>query len=278
MAQLPEPFDANTVAPSTGTPPSLPTDWYNVIITESETALTKKGKGLDGAPPTEEWLVRLVMKVMDGPYVGRLCYDNLNLGNANPVAHEIAQGTLSAICHAVNVFQVQDTQVLHGIPLMVKYVEKGPKDGYDAGNEVKGYAKIGEKQSSNGNNIRLEPIYGDKPPIPAAPGPAAGAPNFDPPWKTEVAPVAAAVPAPAVPAPAAVAPPPAPVPAVPVAATPAAVVVAPPEPAAVVPPAPAVVVPPQVTGAPAPVTVPPSPAVPAAPEVPVDPNTPPWKT
>lgn len=256
MAQLPEAFDATNVKPATGSPPPLPTDWYNVIITESETKQTKKGKGDGGNPPTGEWLVSLVMKVMDGPYTGRLVYDRLNLGNNNPVALEIAQGTLSAICHAVNVFQVQDTQVLHGIPLMVKYVEKGPKDGYDAGNDVKGYAKIGEKQSQNGNNIKLEPIHGDAPSIPVAPGGATGIgePNYNPPWKTE-APVAEVPAAPVAP----------PVPVVaptgPVAPLPAQPVVEP------VPVAPAAVAPP--------ITVPPTPAVPAAP---IDPNVPPWKT
>lgn len=273
MAQLPQMFDANTVKPSEGKPPPLPTDWYNVIITESETNLTKKGKGIDGAEGTKEWLVALVMKVMDGPYAGRLCYDRLNLGNLNPVALEIAQGTLSAICHAVNVFQVTDTQVLHGIPLMVKYVEKGPKDGYDAGNDAKGYAKIGEKQSSNANNIKLEPIHGDAPVAPAAPG--AAAPNFTPPpeWANLVAPVA----------PVALAAPVSPV--APVIPEAVAVVVAPPESVPVVPAAPEAAVP--INTTPPPVTVPPTPTTPAAPaavvapavpavEAPIDPNKPPW--
>lgn len=289
MAQLPAPFDATTVAPNEGKPPPLPTDWYNVIITESETALTKKGKPVGTHPESigsEEWLVSLVMKVMDGPYAGRLCYDRLNLGNLNPVALEIAQGSLSAICHAINVFQVADTQVLHGIPLMVKYVEKGPKDGYDAGNDAKGYAKVGEKQSSNANNIKLEPIHGDTPAAPVAPGPAAaGAPTYTPPWKTEgaveapVAPVAPVAVAPVAPvavapvAPVAVAPV-APVAVAPVAVAPVAV--APVAPVAVAPVAPVA----PVNTTPPPVTVAPTPAAvaPVAPVAPIDPNIPPWKT
>jgi len=203
MAQLPSAFDATQHEPRTGPPPPLPSDWYNSIITESEVKLTKKGRGDGGVAGTGEWLVELTLKVLDGPYVGRLFWDRLNLGNANTVAVEIANSTMSSICHAVNVFQVPDTSVLHGHPLMARVIEKAPEGGYDAGNDVKGYARIGDKVSKNGQEIKLEPKHGDAPKTPSQPNPA-GASEFTPPWTGEAAPPAAPAPAPvAPPAPAA---------------------------------------------------------------------------
>ena len=52
-----------------------------------------------------------------GPYQGRKLFDRLNLVNANPQTVEIAQRTLSAICHATGRMQVQDSEELHLIPL-----------------------------------------------------------------------------------------------------------------------------------------------------------------
>jgi len=209
MAQLPSAFDATQHEPRTGPPPPLPSDWYNSIITESEVKLTKKGRGDGGVAGTGEWLVELTLKVLDGPYVGRLFWDRLNLGNLNTVAVEIANSTMSSICHAVNVFQVPDTSVLHGHPLMARVIEKAPEGGYDAGNDVKGYAKIGEKESKNGQDIKLEPKHGAAPKTPSQP-PHSGAAEFTPPWSGEPA-------APAPVAPAAPAIPQAPVPPVPAA-------------------------------------------------------------
>ena len=56
--------------------------------------------------------------MLDGPYKGRKLFDRLNLVNANPVTVEIAQRTLSAICHATGRMQVQDSEELHLIPFI----------------------------------------------------------------------------------------------------------------------------------------------------------------
>ena len=192
MANIGQPFDATTVEPNTGPPPAMPTDWYNVMITESEMKQTKQGDG---------GYLEIVLKVLDGPHAGRLAWDRLNLYNPNPVAVEIAQKTLSAICHAVNVFQVQDSVVLHGIPMMARIVYKPAEGQYDESNDVKGYAKIGDKESKNAaGTVLTTPGAGAAPSVPAAP---AGAPSA-PPWggtPAAPAPAAAAPPAPTTDAP-----------------------------------------------------------------------------
>lgn len=250
MAQLPQAFDATQVAPNRGPLPPLPTDWYNGIISESEIKLTKKGAGKDGNPGTGEWLMELTLKVLDGPKAGHLVWDRLNLGNLNTVAAEIANGTLSAICHATGIFQVADTQQLHGVPLMFRAVETPPKDGYEAGNDIKGYAKVGEKESKNAQGIDLQPEHVGSPATPTQPGAVTGAATAaTPPWAAPeqaqpIAPPVAPTPTPAAPTPA-----------------PTAQPIAPPVAPAPVPP---------------PVTVPPTPAAPAAPTG--APVPPPWAT
>ena len=171
MADLGMNFDASQVEPNTGPQAPLPTDWYNVMITDSEMKKTKSGNG---------GYLELTLKVLDGPYANRQAWDRLNLYNPNAVAVEIAQKTLSAICHAVGVFQVQDSQMLHGKPLMARIVERPPEGQYDATNEVKGYAKVGERESKNAQGIKQEPNVSGATPTPAMPQ-GSPAPSFTPP-------------------------------------------------------------------------------------------------
>lgn len=227
MAQLN--FDASTVPPAAA-PEVIPAGWYNAQMTASEVKPTADGTG---------GFLACEFTIISGEHSGRKQFDRINLYNKNPVAVEIAYKTLSAICHAVGVIQVQDSQQLHGKPLQLKVSLRpaGPgADGkmYEASNDVKGYKAI------DGASI----------PMPGAP--AGGAPA----WAVSGAPAPAA-------APAAWAPPAAPAPAAPPAWTPPAAPqpAAPPQwapPAAAAAPAPG-------AAAPAPAWTPPAAAAPAAP-------------
>jgi hypothetical protein len=85
----------------------------------------------------------LDLEVLEGPLKGRHVYDQLNLINPNPTAEEIAQRTLSAICHAVGKLQVADSEELHFQPLLVRVAVK--PNGY---NEVKGYKPVAQTASA----------------------------------------------------------------------------------------------------------------------------------
>lgn len=129
MAKLNQTFDATQVEPTNPLDP-IPAGDYPMIISESEMKATKSGSG--------EYL-QLTLEVIDGQYKGRKVWDRLNLVNPNATAVSIAEATLSAICHAVGVERVDDSEQLHDRPLMgkVKFV---PADGsYDAKNEMAGY-------------------------------------------------------------------------------------------------------------------------------------------
>lgn len=121
-------FDANDVEPNQGFEP-LPPGEYQVVITDSKMKPTKAGTG--------EYL-ELKLQVLNGQYQNRVLFDRLNLKNTNEMAKQIAKGTLSAICRAVNVLTPQDSTELHGKPLTVTVKVRNDQNG-NPQNEVKGY-------------------------------------------------------------------------------------------------------------------------------------------
>jgi Protein of unknown function (DUF669) len=133
MAKLGGTFDASGVEPNVPLE-ALPPGDYKVQILQSEMRVTKAGTGQ---------LLWLDMEVLEGPLKGRHVYDQLNLINPNPTAEEIAQRTLSAICHAVGKLQVADSEELHFVPMMVRLAVK--PNGY---NEVKGYKPVSNAGSA----------------------------------------------------------------------------------------------------------------------------------
>ncbi|QYU70330.1 DUF669 domain-containing protein [Leptolyngbya sp. 15MV] len=163
MAQLNQHFDATGVAPAAPLE-LLPPGKYVAQIVQSEMRPTKTGSGQ---------LLWLEMDILEGPHHGRKLWDQLNLVNPNQQTVEIAQRTLSAICHAVGQLQVSDSEQLHFRPLQVSIVVE--EDGRDKNlapgerrkqNKVKGYAPVGGA-----------PAARPAPTARPAPGPATPAPR-----------------------------------------------------------------------------------------------------
>lgn len=131
-------FNAATVEPNSAFEP-LPTSWYTGMITAAEEK--------DNNEKTGKYL-EVTIEIMGGDYNKRKVFDRMNLVNQNPMAVDIAWRTLSAICHAVGVIQMEDTADLQGKPFLVKVSERkarqDPATGktYEASNEVKGYKAI----------------------------------------------------------------------------------------------------------------------------------------
>ncbi len=173
-------FDASQVAPSVA-PEAKPAGWYICMATASEMKPTKDGTG--------QFLEFEFTILAPQEYAGQKFFDRLNLVNTNPVAVEIAFKTLSAICHATGVIQVQDSAALHNRPLQLKISLRpaGPGgDGVfrDATNEVKGYKAI------DGAIPPATPQYAPPPVAPAPQYAPPAAPPAAPPW-TPPAPAAA---------------------------------------------------------------------------------------
>ena len=136
MAQLIQAFNAQQYDPTQGGG-SLPVGRHPVIIESSE---VKANKANDGG------YLQLNVKLIDGPQTGTTGAYRLNLYHSNPQTAEIAHRQLSAICHCVGVFNVQDSSQLHNIPFII---EVGLQKGEEAAQ--KGYTEVKKVFDINGN-------------------------------------------------------------------------------------------------------------------------------
>ena len=127
MARFDTAFDATGIDPTTGYD-VIPAGKYRAQIVESEMRVTRNGMGQ---------FLWLMLDIIDGQYQGRKLFDQLNLVNSNPQTVEIAQRTLSAICHATGKLQVNDSVDLHLVPMTIQVGVKPPKDGYSEKNTIR---------------------------------------------------------------------------------------------------------------------------------------------
>lgn len=124
-------FDASQV-PAQQAFENLTPGWYTARIVESQNKPTKSQTG--------SYLEIELEIIAPQQFAGRKLWDRLNLDNQNQKAVEIAQQTLSAICHAVGVLQIRDSSQLHGIPMDIKVGMSKVSDDYpEPRNEIKGY-------------------------------------------------------------------------------------------------------------------------------------------
>lgn len=139
MAQLGGTFDANQVEPNAPFVAIPPGD-YPMQIIASAMEPTSAGTGR---------FLKFELEIIDGEHKGRKTYDRLNLENPNQQAVDIARRQLSAVCHAVGVLTVTDSEQLHFKPMEVKLAVVPRKDRQgnvvpgEMSNEVKGYKPLG---------------------------------------------------------------------------------------------------------------------------------------
>ncbi len=79
----------------------------------------------------------LMLDILKGEHKGRKILDQSNLVKPNSTTLEIAQRTLSAICHATGRMHVSDSEELHLIPMTIQVGVKPPKDGYGERNTIR---------------------------------------------------------------------------------------------------------------------------------------------
>lgn len=158
MANLGD-FDASTVEPNQAFD-LIPDGWIEAMIVESETKATAAGTG--------EYL-KLKLAILDTRYPNRFLWDNLNLKNPNEKTVQIARGTLSAICRAVNVLKPRDSSQLHNLPMLIKVGHEVRKDTQEMQNKVKGYKA---KESTVAPTLSQAQSVPTPAPTPAAAGSA----------------------------------------------------------------------------------------------------------
>lgn len=160
-------FNANNVAPSAPME-LLPPGEYVVQIVNSEMRQTKDGGG------SYLWLE---MDILDGEFTNRKIWDRLNLENSNPTTVDVAYRTLSAICHATGVVNMNDSEDLHTRPMIAVVKVQPPKGQYDASNQIKGYKPLDQQTQQQPTRVASAPRHSAPPPAARqAAAPAGGAP------------------------------------------------------------------------------------------------------
>lgn len=121
-------FDARTVEP-TGFEP-LPAGNYEVVIVGSEIREANTGNGR---------YLKLELQIPEGQrFAGRKLFDNLNIWHNSDKVKQIAKGTLSAICRAVNIPTPDDSSDLHGKRLLATVIVEN-REGHGPQNRIKSY-------------------------------------------------------------------------------------------------------------------------------------------
>lgn len=129
MALLPGGSFRTEDAPESSFEP-LPAGEYTVLVKDTEVKETSTGGEM----------LKITLEVQEPEeYAGRYIWDNLNLVNASEKAVEIAQRQLASICKACGIEEIEDSQELHGIPMLAKVKVTPEQGGYGPGNAVTGY-------------------------------------------------------------------------------------------------------------------------------------------
>lgn len=165
--RLDQPFDPTQHEPTAEFEP-IPAGWYAMRILSTEVKATKSGAG--------KYLeLQLEVDSAHHPNIGaRRVFDRLNLWNPNAAAVDIANRTLSAICYALGLKSLEDTDQLCGQLLAVQVKVREATAEYAANNEVKLYDALDNRITKSGA----------APAAPAAtaqPSPAAS--EGKPPWQ-----------------------------------------------------------------------------------------------
>ena len=160
MARLEQGYDVANMPASDRNFDPLPAGWYLATITDASIQKTKSGTGS---------YIKIRYDITGPTHQGRVVFGNLNIKNPNPKAEKIANEDLGDIMRAIGLARVDDTDQLVGHNLSIKLSVKPAADGYDPGNEVKGFKSV---------DGAMPPVGG--PPRPTSSAPAAS--PSKPPW------------------------------------------------------------------------------------------------
>jgi hypothetical protein len=133
MAQLGKKFDATAIDTTQTEYAELPNGIYVMEIDSSDVTPTKAGDGI---------ILKTTNVVVEPEeYKGRKLFSNYNLENKSAQAQEIGQRQFAALCRAIGVGEVEDSEELHFRTFTVKVsLGKPSKDGsYPARAEIKRY-------------------------------------------------------------------------------------------------------------------------------------------
>jgi len=101
-------------------------------------------------------------KILNGDHKGSILFVGLNYENPNPKAVEISEQELKSICDAAGKGneELEDTEVLHGIPMKVTVKHSAPSGEYKENGETKfkygPKAEIKKYETAEGADLKVE--------------------------------------------------------------------------------------------------------------------------
>lgn len=119
-------FNASAIDTTSHDP--IPSGTYEAVITGSEIKPTKAGNGTG---------INITFEIISESARGRKVWEWINYQHPNQEAQRIGQQTLATICKAVGVAQLNETEQLHNIPLMITV---GIDKNDATRNVIRGYA------------------------------------------------------------------------------------------------------------------------------------------
>lgn len=141
MAKLEQAFDSNEYEDNNSGFDVVPVGEYTAQVIESDFKNTadKTGK-----------YTEFRFKILEGKFSGSSVWTRMNIKNKNPKAESIARSSLAELCRACGQEgQVQDTDVLHGIPVKIKVKVKSATAKYAESNDISGFKPLNGKSTGN---------------------------------------------------------------------------------------------------------------------------------
>ena len=109
----------------------IPEGDYQAVITDSDVRTTKAGDG--------EYVLLTFEIISSSEYGGKRIWMIYNVKNKNPTTERIANSDLASISRATNVLNYEDTEELHGKPMIVSVIIEPASGGYDEKNQIRAY-------------------------------------------------------------------------------------------------------------------------------------------
>ena len=119
-------FNASAIDTASHDP--IPAGTYEAVITATEIKPTRSANGTG---------INIPFEILSGGAKGRKVWEWINYQHPNQEAQRIGQQTLATICKVVGIAQLNETEQLHNVPLMITV-------GFDRNdatrNVIRGYA------------------------------------------------------------------------------------------------------------------------------------------
>lgn len=145
----------------------IPTGWYPAMVKAAEVKQTKAGTGS---------YLEVELEILGDRFAGRRIWARITLSNPSSKATDIGLRQLATLGQACGYASISDSKELLGKTIEMRVKVTPPRDGYDAGNDVAAYRKLG----SGGQQAPARPAS----PTTSQPAPAApAAPAAKRPWE-----------------------------------------------------------------------------------------------